>query len=1583
MAINFDYNIDKITLNGIDATGTVEAATLVKTGGTSSQFLKADGTVDSNTYLTSEVNDLTINVTWDIVPDAYISQSSVTQHESALTITQSQISDLNVLELDALSVVTNSPSGIGSLAYSNITGTFTYTPPFPTLDSVTTNGNSTTNTVLVGSLGVGNGITTPAESIEVAGNVEAVEFIGQLRGPVLFKAQAGEALVKGDVVYISGISGQTTLVSKADADDASKMPAFGLVSSDSNINTACEVITFGTLSGISTNTYTEGDELYVSTTPGVLQNTAPTGESSLIQKIAKVTRSAQASGSLKVMGAGRTNAVPNLNDGNIFIGNNLNQPVTITLDTSIVPENNSLYFTTARVDAHLNTSTATANDYLKWNGTDYEWDTVPPGYTDSDVDAHLNQNTATANTILQWNGNDYSWGAITESQISDLQTYYLASNPNNYISTYTVTQSDVTQHQAALSITESQISDLQTYYLASNPNNYISTYTVTQSDVTQHQAALSITESQISDFQSYQLLSQKGSANGYASLDTGGKVPTTQLPALALTEVSVVANQAARLALTAQEGDVAIQTDISTTFIHNGGTAGTTADWEIIEAPVTETDPVFTASTAFNISDGTGFLKNNGSGVWSYDSNTYLTSFTETDPVFSAATVSNITDGTGRLQNDGLGNWSYDNATYLTSFTETDPVFSAATVSNISDGTGFLKNNGSGVWSYDNNTYLTSFTETDPVFSAATVSNISDGTGFLKNNGSGVWSYDNNTYLTAESDTLATVTARGATTSDVITVSTGTVVLGGSGTIAATTCANGAFHLGSATSGWAMDANEFYNSGAAIIGTLDSSLTLNPATSTTTSRPFISTNDIEATSFTVTSGTSSQFLKADGSVDSSTYLTGNQTITLSGDVTGSGTTAITCTVVNDSHTHDTRYYTETEIDTFIDHSYTTSQSATNLPIGWYTIATVSSGRAIGRFAIWDINSSDHQACIFYAAHHFGTDASNTLTCLMNSYFSGNPFRYIRIKDLGTYDGAAVQIYIDDASNQVRAAIVGDNVQDPSWVLKDWVADATDPGDVSTASNSTNGTTSAWASFVESSRLDLNQIAQGGISTTGPIYADGDTVQFRHIHGGNNNESPTLSGDNTLTFGPNTGNSAYLRLGGSNPGPTADTASIATSNGNLHMDAAESTNGIYLNWYSNGTLGTYFGDGASGQVGRIDASGNLTLSGTASATTGTFSGTGNANRLTLETDTALASGGASSIYFTNSGTLMAYLFAGGTNEDVVLSNFSGTGDTVLEAGGFLPVVATGTGQMGAFGSASAAAPSLVFRFNELDTGFYRSGADTISISHQGTQKIIFGTSFLSILHSTASTSTTSGALVVSGGAGIQGNLSGTTASFSGTVSISGSSNLDMLGAAPATDARYLYLPRGGGITLYGNTTINHGIFSRDLVGTVSDDVRINSYGGVSIILDTNNNNSSGADFHIGRHSTGTADLGFVVSGETYDVTTEGNLTAYGTVSDIRYKEDIEKIDSPVERLQKINGVTFKYKEKEDRLMGVIAQELLEDEILKLAVYENETIQTKEKRYAVRYEHLTAMLIEAIKEQQAQIDELKEMINGSSN
>ena len=56
---------------------------------------------DLQSYLTAEVNDLSAAVTWANIPDANVPQSAVTQHEAALTITESQISDLQAYLLTA------------------------------------------------------------------------------------------------------------------------------------------------------------------------------------------------------------------------------------------------------------------------------------------------------------------------------------------------------------------------------------------------------------------------------------------------------------------------------------------------------------------------------------------------------------------------------------------------------------------------------------------------------------------------------------------------------------------------------------------------------------------------------------------------------------------------------------------------------------------------------------------------------------------------------------------------------------------------------------------------------------------------------------------------------------------------------------------------------------------------------------------------------------------------------------------------------------------------------------------------------------------------------------------------------------------------------------------------------------------------------------------------------------------------------------------------------------------------------------------------------------------------------------------
>ena len=212
------------------------------------------------------------------------------------------------------------------------------------------------------------------------------EFVGDIDGAVRFSAKAGEALTKGDLVYVSGVSGDVPVVSKAKADDVSKMPVFGLAVTDANNNAGLQVATFGTLDGLDTSGVSEGQILYASTTAGAYTTTKPTGESSQIQNIGKVIRSHAAAGSIKIGGAGRSNDVPNLNDGKIFIGNASNQAITSTLDTSIVVENTNLYYTTARANTDFDTRLATKDTGDLTEGSNLYYTTAR---VNSDFDTRL------------------------------------------------------------------------------------------------------------------------------------------------------------------------------------------------------------------------------------------------------------------------------------------------------------------------------------------------------------------------------------------------------------------------------------------------------------------------------------------------------------------------------------------------------------------------------------------------------------------------------------------------------------------------------------------------------------------------------------------------------------------------------------------------------------------------------------------------------------------------------------------------------------------------------------------------------------------------------------------------------------------------------------------------------------------------------------------------------------------------------------------------------------------------------------------------------------------------------------------
>ena len=112
--------------------------------------------------------------------------------------------------------------------------------------------------------------------------------------------------------------------------------------------------------------------------------------------------------------------------------------------------------------------------------------------------------------------------------------------------------------------------------------------------------------------------------------------------------------------------------------------------------------------------------------------------------------------------------------------------------------------------------------------------------------------------------------------------------------------------------------------------------------------------------------------------------------------------------------------------------------------------------------------------------------------------------------------------------------------------------------------------------------------------------------------------------------------------------------------------------------------------------------------------------------------------------------------------------------------------------------------------------------------------------------------------------------------------------------------------------------------------------------------------------------------------TYKLDVTGTIRATGDViaySDIRVKENIKTIDNALDKVKALRGVEYNKIDNPEKSIGVIAQEI--EEVIPEVVREDD-----QGMKSVAYGNITAVLIEAIKEQQKQIDELKSIINGSS-
>ena len=198
-----------------------------------------------------------------------------------------------------------------------------------TLQDVSDNGNTTSNTLqftnahtafttdLTSNVGVNLNqlanvtlTTTQNEDILV---YDGTNWTNQQQNHTFLQAKALETIIKGDVVYAAGHTGNNIFdVRKARADSSTTMPALGVAYKNLAVNDVGLVVTFGRADGLNTGGFISGETVYVSNVvAGGISNVVPQAETDLIQNVGLVVKPHASTGVIDVTGVGRVNAIPN------------------------------------------------------------------------------------------------------------------------------------------------------------------------------------------------------------------------------------------------------------------------------------------------------------------------------------------------------------------------------------------------------------------------------------------------------------------------------------------------------------------------------------------------------------------------------------------------------------------------------------------------------------------------------------------------------------------------------------------------------------------------------------------------------------------------------------------------------------------------------------------------------------------------------------------------------------------------------------------------------------------------------------------------------------------------------------------------------------------------------------------------------------------------------------------------------------------------------------------------------------------------------------------------------------------------
>ena len=227
-----------------------------------------------------------------------------------------------------------------------------------TLVSLDVTGNITSGNANLGNLAIANFFSGDGGLLS---NINAANVTGEIPTRLSVKNTSGGTLTKGTPVYVTGTVGATTVVevSPSRADTASTMGCVGLLEQDLVNNATGYAVSVGTLLNVNTSTYAVGNQLYVGITGG-LTNTRPT-DGNIVQSVGIVGRVNSSTGSIEV-NIWNINGLPNLNNGNIWVGNSSNgYPVQAVLSTANVGNSNYANYAGNLINGTSNVSIPVAN----------------------------------------------------------------------------------------------------------------------------------------------------------------------------------------------------------------------------------------------------------------------------------------------------------------------------------------------------------------------------------------------------------------------------------------------------------------------------------------------------------------------------------------------------------------------------------------------------------------------------------------------------------------------------------------------------------------------------------------------------------------------------------------------------------------------------------------------------------------------------------------------------------------------------------------------------------------------------------------------------------------------------------------------------------------------------------------------------------------------------------------------------------------------------------------------------------------------------------------------------------------------